>query len=107
MGRGRRPDRHCRLSEIRVVERANPDEDQMRPRLRLTEKRRPARRTESPVHLVATVRDASVVARRSGHRKSRGAKAGVDRSAAGTDILAISAPAYARDNRRLRAFPAN
>src|SRR4029077_5029494 len=34
-------------------------------------------------------------------------EAGVDRSAAGTEILALPAPAHARDNRGRRAFPAN
>jgi hypothetical protein len=79
----------------------------MRPRLGLAEERRPARRTESPVHLVATVRDASIVVRLSGHFEGGSAEASVDRSAARTDILALPAPAHTRDNRRLRAFPAD
>ena len=107
MGRGRRPDCHRRLSEIRIVESADSHEDQMRPRLGLAEERCPARRTESPVHLVATLRDASIVVRLSGHCEAGRAEASVDRSAARTDVLALPAPAHARDNRRLRALPAD
>jgi hypothetical protein len=90
-----------------MVEGADAHKDQMRPRLCLTEERRPARRAESPVHLVATVRDTWIVVGLAGHRERRCTEAGVDRSAPGTDILALPAPANARDNRRRRAFPAN
>src|SRR5436309_3119499 len=79
----------------------------MRTRLCLAEERRPARRTESPVHLVAAVRDTWKVGSLARHRERRCAEAGVDRSAAGTDILALSAPAHARDDWWRRAFPAN
>src|SRR6266550_500995 len=79
----------------------------MRTRLSLAEERRPARRAESPVHLVATVRDTWIVAGLARHRERCCTEAGVDRSAAGTDILALPAPAHARDNRGSRAFPAN
>ena len=107
VGRGRRPDCHRRLSEMRIVESADSHEDQMRPHLGLAEERCPARRTESPVHFVATVCDTSIVARLSGHREGGSAEASVDRAAARTDILALPAPAHARDNWRLRAFPAD
>jgi hypothetical protein len=107
VGCGQRPDCHRRLSKVRIVESADAHKNQMRPRLGLAEERRPARRTESPVHLVATVRDASIVVRLSGHCEGGSAEASVDRSAARTDILALPAPAHARDNRRLRAFPAD
>jgi hypothetical protein len=79
----------------------------MRTRLRLAEEWRPTRWAESPVHLVATVRDTRIVARPACHPKFRCAEAGVDRSAAGTEILAVPAPAHARNNRWRRAFPAN
>jgi len=107
VGRGRRPDCHRRLSEIRIVERADSHEDQMRPRLGLAEERCSARRAESPLHLVATVRDASIAVRLSGHREGGSAEASVDRAAARTEILALPAPADACDNWRLRAFPAD
>ena len=105
--RRRCPDRHRRIGEIRIVEGADADEDQMRARLGLAEERRPARRTESSVHLVATVRDTWIVAGLACHGERRGAEAGVDRSAAGADILAVPAPAHTRNNRGRRAFPAN
>jgi hypothetical protein len=76
-------------------------------RLRLAEEWRPARRTESSVHLVATVRDTWIVAALARHGERRCAEAGVDRSAAGTNILAVPAPAHTRNNRGRRAFPAN
>ena len=107
VGRGLRPDCHRRLSEIRIVESANSHEDQMRPCLGLAEQRCPARRTESPVHLVATGRDTSIVVRLSGHCEGGGAEASVDCSAARADILALPTPTRARDNWRLRAFPAD
>ena len=79
----------------------------MRTRLCLAEERRTARRAESPVHLVATVRDAWIVAGLASHRERCCTEAGVDRSATGTDILAFPAPAHAGDNRWRRAFPTN
>src|SRR4030088_2973173 len=79
----------------------------MRARLCLAEERRPARGAESPVHLVATVRDTWIVIGVAGHNERRCPETGVDRSASGTEILAVPTPAYARDNRRRRAFPAN
>lgn len=107
VGRGRRPDCHRGLSEIRIVESADSDEDQMRPSLCLAKERCPTRRTESPVHLVATFRDGSIVVCLSGHCEGGSAEASVDRAAARTDILALPAPAHTRDNWRLRAFPAD
>lgn len=105
--RRRRPDRHRRGGKIRIVEGADTHKDQMRPYLCLTEKRRPACRAESPVHLIATVRDTWIVVGLAGHDECRCTEAGVDRSASGTEILALPAPAYARDDRRRRAFPAD
>ena len=105
--RTRRPDRHRRIRQLRIVERADANEYQMRPRFCLAEERGPARRTESPVHLVAAGRDTWIVAGLAMHDECRHTKAGVDRSAAGTDILAVPAPAHARDNRRCRALPTN
>jgi hypothetical protein len=71
----------------------------MRARGCLAEERRPARRAESPVHLIATVRDTWIIAGLSRHRELRRAEAGVNRSAAGTEKLAVPAPANARNNR--------
>ena len=105
--RRRRPDRHRRGGKIRIVEGADTHKDQMRPHLCLTEERRPACRAESPVHLIATVRDTWIVVGLAGHDECRCTEAGVDRSASGTEILALPAPAYARDDRRRRAFPAD
>jgi hypothetical protein len=105
--RRRRPDRHGRGGKIRIVEGADTHKDQMRPHLCLTEERRPACRAESPVHLTATVRDTWIVVGVAGHDECRCMEAGVDRSASGTEILALPAPAYARDDRRRRAFPAD
>src|SRR5215471_14190020 len=79
----------------------------MRPHLCFAEERRPARWAESPVHFVAAVRDACVVVRLARHRKGRCAEAGVDGSAAGTEILTVPAPAHARSHRWFRAFPTN
>jgi hypothetical protein len=76
-------------------------------RLGFAKERRPARRAESPVHSIATIRHTGVVAGRACHRKCRCMEAGVDRSTAGADILAIPAPAHARDNRGRGAFPSN
>src|ERR1700682_4411147 len=90
-----------------MVEGADVHKDQMRPRLCLTEERRPTRRAESPVHLVATVRDTWIVAGLARHRERCCPEAGVDRSAAGTEILAVPAPAQPRDNRGRRALPEN
>ena len=64
--RGRRPDRHRRLGEIRIVERADADEDQVRTRFGLAEERRSARWAESAPHRVAAVRDASIGSRLAG-----------------------------------------
>src|SRR5690348_17978256 len=79
----------------------------MRPQLCLAEQRRAARRTEPTVHAVATLGETGIVAGLARHREGCGAKAGVHRSAAGSEILAIPAPAHARDHRRRRAFPVN
>jgi hypothetical protein len=79
----------------------------MRAHLCLTEEWRPACRAESPVHLIATVRDTCIVVGLAGHDECRCTEAGVDRSASGTEILALPAPAYARDDRPRRAFPAD
>src|SRR5215813_10474815 len=95
------------MGKIRIIESADTDEDQMRTRLCLAEEWRPARSAESPVHLVATVRNARIVGRLACHRKFGCAETGVDRSAAGAEILAVPAPAHARNNRGCRAFPAN
>ena len=90
-----------------MVEGTDTHKDQMRPRLCLTEERRPARWAESPVHSVATGRDTWIVIGLAAHDERRGTEAGVDRSAPGAEILALPAPANARDDRWRRAFPTN
>jgi hypothetical protein len=79
----------------------------MRARGCLAEERCPARRAESPVHLIATVCDTWIIAGLTRHRELCCAEAGVNCSAAGTEKLAVPAPAHARNNRERRAFPAN
>ena len=76
-------------------------------RLCFAEERRPTRGAEFPVHLVATIRDTGIVVGLASGRELSCTETGVDRSAAGADILAIPAPAHARDHRGRRAFPAN
>jgi len=79
----------------------------MRPGLGFAKERSSARRAESPVHSVPTVGNALVVARLSGHCKGLAAETSIDRSAAGTEILTVPAPAHACHDRRLSAFPVN
>lgn len=105
--RRRCPDRHRRDGEIRVVESADANENEMGTRLGLAEERRPAHWTKAPVHAVATVREAGIITGLPDHRERVGAEAGVYRSAAAADILAVPAPTHARDHRRRRAFPSN
>ena len=105
--RARRPDRHRRLRELRIVERSDPSEDQVRSRFGLAEQWSAAARAEPPVHPIAAVRDARVVARRPRHREGRHAKARTHRSAARAQVLAIAAPAHPRGDRRFRALPTN
>jgi len=93
--------------EIRIVERANSHEDQMRPGLGFAKEWGPARPTESPVHLVATVGDTSIVARLSGHCEVLAAETRIDRSAASTEILTVPELTHACHDRRVRALPVN
>ena len=103
--RARCPDRQRRIREIGIVECSNAHEDEMRPRLCLAEEWRSAHWTESPVHMVAAVRHAGIVVGFAAHGERGGAEAGVNGSAAGANILALPAPAHARDDRWLRACP--
>jgi hypothetical protein len=77
----------------------------MRSRLCLAEEGRPACRAKSPMHLTATVRDTWIVAGLAGHAERLCPEARVDRSATATDILAVPAPAHARDKRAASSFP--
>jgi len=103
----RRPYGDRGIGEVRVVERADAHEDQVRPRLRLAEQRRPARRAEAPVHAVPAAGVALIVAGLARHLERFGKETGVDRSASRAEILAVPAPAHPRDNRRRSAFPSN
>ena len=105
--RTRRPDRHCRACMIRIIEAANPNEDQVRSRLCLAEQRCTARGTKSPMHSVAAVRKAREVSRLSHYLECGRAKASSNRSAARPQILAVAAPANARRDRRLVTLPTN
>ena len=77
----------------------------MPPRLGFAKEWRPARRTESPVHLVPTVGDGFIVPRVSGHCERLAAETSIHRSAARTEILTVPAPAHACHDRWLSAFP--
>ena len=105
--RARCPDRHRGMREVGIIKSPRAHEDQMWPRLGLAEERCPAGLTEPPVHSGAAVRNAEVIFCPSGDSECRGAEAGIDGSTAGAEILAFSAPAHARDDRRLRTLPAD
>ena len=105
--RARRPDGHRRLRELWIVERSNPNKNQVWAGLGLAEQRGATARAEAAVHAIAAVRDTRVVARRTRDCEARCAKASAYRSAACAQVLAIAAPAHARGNRRFSALPAN
>lgn len=105
--RARRPDAQRRLPELRIVERSNPNEDQVRSSLGLAEQWCATARAEPAVHPIAAVRHARVVARRTRDREGSGAKAGANRSAACAQVLAIAAPTHPRGDRRFGALPTN
>src|SRR4051812_3073587 len=60
-GRGRRPNRHGRLHNIRIVQGAGANDGEMRTRVRRTKNRRTAFWAKAPVHVIATVGDTPVV----------------------------------------------
>jgi hypothetical protein len=91
----RRPDRCGRPRNVGIVESACPHKDQMRTRFGFTEQMRSATWTEAPMHLVATVGDAIVVAHLTGNRHASGREADADSSIAGGDELAQATPAKA------------
>ena len=101
------PNGHRRACKIRIVKASNPNEDQVRSRLRFTEQRSTARRAKSPMHAVATVRDAREVTRLPYNLECRGAKASSNGSTTCPQVLAIAAPANARNDRRFHALPTN
>ena len=101
------PDRHRRAGKIRIIEGSDTNEDQMRSCLGLAEERRAAVRAKPAVHSIAAVCDAREVARLPCNLESRSAKAGANRSAACAQVLAVSAPAHARNDGRLHALPSN
>lgn len=105
--RARCPDGHRGLRELRIVERSNPNEDQMRSSLGLAEQWSATARAEAAVHPIAAVRHTRVVARRARDLEGRGAKARAHRSAAGAQVLAVAAPAHARGDRGFIALPTN
>ena len=103
----RRPDRHCGAGTIRIVEGANPNEDQMRSCLGLTEQRGAANRTKATAHPVTAVREAREAARLPDDAEGLGSKARADCSAACAQVLAVAAPAHPRRDRRCRTVPTN
>jgi hypothetical protein len=105
--RARCPDGHRRLGELRIVERSNPNEDQMRSSLGLAKQGRATARAEAAVHPIAAVRHTRVVARRTRDLEGRCAKASANGSAACAQVLAIAAPARSRSDRRFSALPMN
>ena len=105
--RTRRPDRHCRVGKIRIVECPGSNEDQVRSCLGLAKERSAAIWAEPAVHSIPAVRHTREVTRPSYDLERRGAKAGTDGSAACAQVLAIAAPAHPSCDWRFRAFPAN
>ena len=101
------PDGHRRGGEIWIIEGADPNEDQVWSCLRLAKERSTAIPAEPTVHSIAAVRNARKVARLSRNLERRRAKARANRSAACAQVLTVPAPAHARNDRRLQAFPAN
>src|SRR6185436_7593586 len=96
--RAGRPYRHRRACQIRIIKCPRPNKDQMRSCLGLAEKRRAAVRAESAVHPIAAVGNTREVARLPDHLESRSAKGSTHRSTACAKVLAVSAPARARNN---------
>ena len=105
--RTRRPDGHCGTCTIRIIKAPDPNENQVRPRLRLAEQGRTACGAKAPMHLVATVRDAREISRLSRNLECCRPKASSNRSTPGPQVLAIAAPANARSDRRFLALPTN
>jgi len=103
----RRPNGHCGACTIRIVKASNPNEDQMRSRLRLAEQGSTARRAKSPMHPVATVGDAREVSRLPNNLECRRAKACSNRPTTRAQVLAIAAPANGRGDRRFLTLPTN
>jgi hypothetical protein len=101
------PDRHRRLCELRIVERSNSNEDQVRSSLGLAKQRRATTRTEASVHPIAAIRHTPVVTGGTHHLEGRCAKASANRSAACAQVLAVAAPAHPRRDRRFSALPTN
>jgi hypothetical protein len=101
------PNGHCRACTIRIVKASNPNEYQVWSRLRLAEQGSTAGRAKSPMHPVATVRDAREVSHPPHNLKCRGAKASSNCPTTCPQVLAISAPANARSDRRFLALPTN
>ena len=105
--RTRCPDGHHRTCRIRIIKAPDPNEDQVRSRLRLAEQGCTAGRAKAPMHPVAAVRVAREVSRVSDNFEFRRAKAGSNRPTARPQVLASAAPANARSDRRFLALPTN
>jgi hypothetical protein len=101
------PDRHCRVGKIWIVESPRSNEDQMWSCLSLAKKRSAAIGAEPTVHSTATVRHTQEVARFPHDLERCGAKTSANRSAACTQVLAVTAPAHTRGDWPFRALPAN
>src|SRR4051812_5244978 len=93
------PDGHGGAGGGRVIESSDTDEDQVGPCLGLAEERSAAITAEPAVHSIAAVCDARKVAHRSRDFERRRVEASANRSAAGTQVLAVPAPTGARDDR--------
>ena len=101
------PDRHCRAGNIRIIEGANPNEDQMRSCLSFAKKRSTATWAEPAVHSTTAVGHAREVACFPDGLESVRTKASANRSAARAQVLAIAAPAHSGSDRRFGALPTN
>jgi hypothetical protein len=96
----RRPDRYRGSHNLAVVERAAAHEYEMRTRVGRTEYMRAAGRAEFTVHHIAAIGNTAIVAQFSADRDGLARKTGVDRRAAGADVLTQTAPTHSRDDRR-------
>ena len=99
----RAPDRHCRPCDFRIVESPCADEDEMRPRLRLTKEVRAAHRAEAPMHHVAAVGDAPVVAGTALDGDGGSRETDIHGAVARGEVLAHPAPADASHDGRCGA----
>ena len=101
------PDGHRGAGEIWIIERSDSNEDQVGSCLSLAKEWSTAISAKATVHSIAAVRGAQKVARLSRNVERRRAKASANRSTSRAQVLTVTAPTHARNDRRFPAFPAN